>query len=374
MRTLEMCKADLAAGVARADQIEARLKSDLPPATRAALRTELEALEAKMLELAREHTSLKVDAAIKRIGADMGVELPGDGAGTGDLAGALLDAGFDVKRQPFARVPVDTALRLKTGSVDGGVDEHTVPVRREAPALGFDQRWAYPNFRRVPVEPDQTGIQSYRQKSRSLAATSDMIRAIDAVTEKPETSSVAEVLALELKQIAHKQKNTPNVLLENRSFRSWVDSDLRLGFQRAVDAHIVEQVAAASIPSGGGGANAFEDILYSQEVVREAGYDPSLVLVSPADALAIQLLQLEDGVTYAFAQRPPTMVATPAVADGEGFVCDPSAIGELHLGDFTLRAFEENAGQTNSSTVRGESSGLFVVQREDAAATLASGS
>ena len=39
-------------------------------------------------------------------------------------------------------------------------------------------------------------------------------------------------------------------------------------------------------------------------------------------------------------------------------------------GPFTLQAFEENAGSSNSSTVRAESNGLFRVQRPDAAATL----
>jgi hypothetical protein len=41
----------------------------------------------------------------------------------------------------------------------------------------------------------------------------------------------------------------------------------------------------------------------------------------------------------------------------------------LFLRPIELKVFEENSGQTNSSTVRGESSGLFVVQRPDAAAT-----
>ena len=34
-------------------------------------------------------------------------------------------------------------------------------------------------------------------------------------------------------------------------------------------------------------------------------------------------------------------------------------------------AFEENSGKSNTSTVRGESSALFVVQRPDAAAYIA---
>jgi hypothetical protein len=104
--------------------------------------------------------------------------------------------------------------------------------------------------------------------------------------------------------------------------------------------------------------------------VRSAGYNPDLVVVSPGDALAIQLLQLSGGDSYVFAQPARSFVVTTAVADGDGFVADASAIGILFLSAFTLKAFEENAGQTNSSTVRAESDGLFLVQRPDAAATL----
>lgn len=49
----------------------------------------------------------------------------------------------------------------------------------------------------------------------------------------------------------------------------------------------------------------------------------------------------------------------------------PAALGVLFLSPFSLQAFEEEAGSTNASTVRAESNGLFLVQRPDAAATIA---
>jgi hypothetical protein len=105
-----------------------------------------------------------------------------------------------------------------------------------------------------------------------------------------------------------------------------------------------------------------------------AGYSPDLVVTSPADGLGLQLLQLTGGDSYVFSQSPPRLVLTPAVADGEGFVADSTAIGILYLTPTRLQAFEENAGATNTSTVRCESEGLFLVQREDAAAYLAESS
>ena len=59
--------------------------------------------------------------------------------------------------------------------------------------------------------------------------------------------------------------------------------------------------------------------------MRTAGYNPDLVVASPADALAIQLLEMTGGDSFAFNQQLPSFVITPAVEDG--FVCDANALG-----------------------------------------------
>jgi hypothetical protein len=293
----------------------------------------------------------------------------------GDLGGALLAAGWR-RGGPAVQVDSRFALETKTGSLADGTDAgDAVPARVSSPALGVDARYLYPSIPTTFVAADATGIQSYRQSARTLATPSNMIRDIDAVSpNKPETDTEAEVVAEELKQIASISSGTPNVLLANQGFRQWVNSDLVAAYRAALDYHIITELTAASITEGGGGTNAFEAILYAQEVVRSAGYEPDVVVVSPADALAIRLLIMESGDSYAFAQQVPQMVVTNAVADGAGFTAQASALGTLYLSPFSLQSFEEEAGATNSSTVRGESNGLFVVQRPTAAAYLAVGS
>ena len=142
------------------------------------------------------------------------------------------------------------------------------------------------------------------------------------------------------------------------------------GYRLALDTAIVSEIAAASTSIGGGGANDYEAVLYTMEAVAAAGYSPDLIVLSPGDALAIRLLVMSSGDSYAFSQSLPDFVVTTAVADTEGFVMDSSAAGTLFLGSFTFAVFEENAGSTNSSTVRAESSGACVVQRADAIASL----
>ena len=115
-------------------------------------------------------------------------------------------------------------------------------------------------------------------------------------------------------------------------------------------------------------------MLYTQETVRAAGYSPDFVVVSPGDALAIQLVMVTSGDHYAFAQTMPRFVVSPAVADDAGFVMDSRSAGTLFLEPFSFAVFEEANGTTNTSTVRAESSGVYVVQRADAIAMLPTGS
>ena len=50
------------------------------------------------------------------------------------------------------------------------------------------------------------------------------------------------------------------------------------------------------------------------------------------------------------------------------YVIDPNAVGTLYASPVTFATFEENAGKTNTSTVRVEANGLFAAQRPDAIA------
>jgi hypothetical protein len=114
------------------------------------------------------------------------------------------------------------------------------------------------------------------------------VRAIDSTTAKEEQDTVWEVYNADLKMIAYVETQTPNILLESASFREWTNRDLLASYRLSLDAHIVDEIDAASIPIGGGGGSAFEDVLFTQEVVAAAGYTPNAVIVSPADALAIR--------------------------------------------------------------------------------------
>ena len=110
----------------------------------------------------------------------------------------------------------------------------------------------------------------------------------------------------------------------------------------------------------------FEQAVYAAEVVASAEYAPSILAASPEDLIALALLRQPtsddyvagamDGVLQGLRRIAVNGLTTP-------FVLDPSAAGTLYITGASFQAFEENAGQTNTSTVRAEANGVFVVHR-----------
>lgn len=110
-----------------------------------------------------------------------------------------------------------------TGSVDTIARE-----RGPAAPLGADQRYVWPVVPRVAVDEGATSVDVLTQTARSLPTAANMVRAIDAVTNKPETGSTLTIVSTALKQVASVQTGIPNVYLETPAFGSIVEGDLRL--------------------------------------------------------------------------------------------------------------------------------------------------
>lgn len=310
----------------------------------------------------------QLDLDIAALGRQLTVG-PGDGDGRYSGASfydAIKAAGFDRKTHPAVAVPF-----MAVASFDGDYGT-AVRVDRPAPALGADRRFLYPILRRSDVEPEATSVASFRAKSRTLPSPlSTMIRDIVATTDKPETDTETELVTEELKQIATVESGVPNIMLENRAFRDFIDFDLRFAYSSAVDAHVISQIAAAGPPGALPGSTDIEAILLAAELVAAAGYSPSVLVASPEELINLLLTLQPGGDEFVFSGNAPPIeglrkVAVPGLTTP--YVLDPDALGALHASPVRVQAFEENAGKTNTSLVRIESTGLFVVQRVEAAA------
>ena len=125
---------------------------------------------------------------------------------------------------------------------------------------------------------------------------------------------------------------------------------------RAVDAHILAQIAATTPTSGGTNAELIVSILLAAEVVNAAGYSPNTVVFESGSLVGSQ-----DSGSAGFRRlrRRRNRLDARRVAEGVGRWIDHASRTRLagerrvpHDGGARFATFEENDGSTNSSTVR----------------------
>jgi uncharacterized protein len=259
-----------------------------------------------------------------------------------------------------------------TGSADN-VDF----VRRQGVAFGADQRYAWPALPRVPIDAGPTSVQVLQQTARSLPTASNVVRAIDAVTNKPEAGSTLTVATVAVKQLAAVQTGVPNVMLEQDGIESVIGQDLRLAINEGLDNLVLTAVAASGFQAPG--TDRFlVSVRKAMTTIYAAGYNPDTLILTPAAQEALdtdQSLGTEKFWTFGAGNFAPRSVfgltirvsktiPAPAVVDSQAF-------GRLYVSPISLASFEENAGRTNTTLVRMESHGVFGVERQAAAVRIA---
>jgi prohead serine protease len=260
----------------------------------------------------------------------------------------------------------------------GSVDNVSPAPRRQAAGLGYDQRFCWPAFGRIAVDAGTTSVPVIQQTARSLATATNVVRAIDAVTNKPETGSTVTVANVPMKQVANVQSGIPNVLLETSAINTVIENDLRLAFNDGLD-KIVNDTFAASGFQAPGTDNLVASVRKALTTLAAAGYNGDTLILTPAAAESLDLLV--SGVSggtadYVFtpgqaapniwtlSKRVSKVVAAPVVVDSQAY-------GKLYASPVSLARFEENAGKTNTSLVRLEGHAAFGVERQTAAIRIA---
>jgi HK97 family phage prohead protease len=279
----------------------------------------------------------------------------------------------EITWQDFEAASESRALTW-TGSVDT-VD----PLRREAGAFGFDQRYAWPAFPRVPVDDGATSVNVLTQTARTLPSAATVVRAIDAVTNKPEAASTVTVVATSMKQLAAVQSGVPNIMLAQPGIESVIGNDLRLSFNEGLDKLILDAIALSGFQAPGTDP-LLVSVRKAMTTIFAAGYNPDTLILTPANAEALDLAvsgisggtqdfvftpaQFAPGTIFGMQRRISKTIPAAAVVDAQAF-------GKLYAGPVALASFEENAGKTNSSLVRFEGNAVFGVERQNAAVRIA---
>jgi hypothetical protein len=128
-----------------------------------------------------------------------------------------------------------------------------------------------------------------------------MVRSLAATSEKPEVNTEAELVNEPLRQIAVTTQGVPNIMLESASFRSWINTDLTFAYASAVNWHVADEFADASVPTGAPGEDNLEAVLFAAEAVAAAGYSPSVLAASPEFLIDLTLLKQPGSSDYVFA-------------------------------------------------------------------------
>jgi HK97 family phage prohead protease len=290
------------------------------------------------------------------------------------LAEEFRAAGFPVEA---AEIPFD-AYEDRAITWSGSVDTISRATSRAA-ALGADQRYAWPVFPRQNVDSGDTSVDVFTQTARSLATAASVIRAIDAVSAKPETGSTLNIVTTALKQVATIATNIPNVYLEQAAFNQTIEGDLRLALNEGLDKLVIDTFAASGFQAPGTDPLP-TSIRKAMTTLFAAGYSPDVVILTPAAAETLDTLvsgisggtadyvfspgQFAPDRLYGLTRRVSKTAAAPVVVDS-------SAYGKLYTSPVRLARFEADSGTTNRGNVRMELNSVFGVERQAAAVRIA---
>jgi uncharacterized protein len=308
------------------------------------------------------------------------VERDNGGSESRTLYGQFQRAGFEPggRRTEIAWNDYESASESRALTWTGSVDLVN-RLDRAAGPFGWDQRYAWPAFPRVPVDSGVTSVNVLTQTARTLPSAATVVRAIDAVTNKPESASTVTVVTTAMKQLAAVTSGVPNVMLEQGDIESVIGNDLRLSYNEGLDKLILDAIAASGFQAPGTDP-LLVSIRKAMSTIMNNGYNPDTVILTSAAAEALDVAvtgisggtmdfvfapaQLAPASIFGLQKRISKTIPAPAVVDSRAF-------GKLYAGPVALATFEENAGKTNSSLVRFEGNGVFGVERQNAAVRIA---
>lgn len=249
-------------------------------------------------------------------------------------------------------------------------------VDRQGSPWPVDRRYCWTALARDPVDSGVTSVQVLVQTGESAA--SGVVRPIDSTEDKAEVGITVDLATIPLSGVAGVSTGVKNIVLEQPAVNRLIENSLR----NAVNDGLDEIVVATFADSGNEtpGANHVISIRKAITTLDAAGFSPDTVLLDPETAEELDLLV--SGVSGADAdfvftpgQYAPDVFRLRRVvckALSEPVVLDAASYGRLYASAARLAVFEENAGRTNTSTVRLELNAACGVERQDAAVRIGS--
>ena len=268
-------------------------------------------------------------------------------------------------------------VRGKELAVTDAVEGSVLQIPAYMP-LGIDRRFLYPLLARTPVTTELS-VSDFRQVG-DRAVTGSVERDLIGTTEKAELDLEVQYVSDPLRQAAVVIKNIPNALLDAAAaLRVFLQSEGQYQVDAAVDAHVMTAIDGADTMTGSTGTTLVQKIRNAIGAHRAAGYNPTIAVVDPTDAAALDLYATGTDGAHAFplgaygASSPLfglTVVEHAGTTDPT--LIDPVGLGTLALGGATVDVDRGGENFTkNTSTLRVECSLLMVVRNGQAVYVIA---
>lgn len=289
------------------------------------------------------------------------------GAKASPLAEAMLDAGFNLKKNPSVEIKAfDTVEALKAQTLPSVTDWN----RREPVIvpMGQDRRFLWP-YLAMEDAGRSASIQDFKQTARTLTGT--VQRTLNATTDKANLATTTTLVNEALVEFAVTLDDIPNAVLQSvPQFEAYMASEGEFQVMKAIDSHVMAQIVAATPDNGLTGTNLITQLRNGISAMRANGAQPRLAVLNPTDSVTLDTYQASDG-DYLFPTRS-TNTANPlwdlGIVERIGagtenpFLIDPQMLGVLYLGSMQFDADPYTGFKKNLTTLRVEIKGLFHVR------------
>lgn len=263
----------------------------------------------------------------------------GSGGRPGPLASAVAAAGFDLRSRPSVKIP---AAQFYNAWVFPSTADMPPLVTPSIAGVVADRRYLHPL---LPQEDlgDSLAITDFKQTVETVTGTIE--RDPSAATAKALYEGTVVAITEPARQVALVAENIPAAVVNALpAFNAWLETELSQQIGRAIDAHAVGEIVVAVPGITNVGTDPLPDaIRKAVTAMRNAGANPSLIAVNPAQSESLDLLRTADGIyirgmtsTNTGPLWELTVIETPSVAtlgaSAGPLVIDPGLLGLLFTG------------------------------------------
>ncbi len=292
--------------------------------------------------------------------------------GAGSFAKSVLGAGFSLKERPRVEVDATAALGIKAPTLTGAAAATWNTGGDSYVPLPADRRFIFPLMPTTNAG-EATGVTDFKITARTLTGT--VKRDVDALTDKATLDHTIIHSVEEIPQHAVVIDEVPNQLLESvPALGQMLEQEGRLAVMQSIDAHVYAQLTAAE-PFGSTGTGLIAQIRNAVAAMRTAGMNPDLLIVDPADAVALDLT-VDTAGSYLFDLDSANtssplfglrIVESVAAVGADPLLVDTTRIGQLYLGTMRVEADPYTGFKKNLTDLRVETNALMHVRDANAA-------